>query len=329
MQNIIKSTLKGYFDEYVKNLDTSIDGYTLPVTLRDLELKAETIQEDFLDESSFELSSGSIGSVQLRLTWSGQLEVVATDVKLLLGFSPVKAVKKAINPPPDADGNPQPRWFGLLPPEPAPRPPGPPPMRPPGPPPVSCRPGPLPMPIIIPPRYCSSHDTSEKRLKTEPYTAECQCCKMKMQINYADFSFCAICSDKEQKCMICGAHAPNPGIARPLMPPAMPPPGPGAGADVVRDDSRHGEEAGWWCGAIRPAPKAGESKSTSRGEGLAAFFGLSSEPSSKDLEQRPPPHDDPPLFGGGREPGRDFGAGDLGPPGTDHEFTPATREKTR
>lgn len=68
------------------------------------------------------------------------------------------------------------------------------------------------------PRYCASHAVSEKRIKGDPRTCECQGCGAPMQTNYAAFSFCPACSEKESKCMYCGAdvdssHSHIPGAA--------------------------------------------------------------------------------------------------------------------
>lgn len=58
-----------------------------------------------------------------------------------------------------------------------------------------------------PPRYCSSHDTRRKRAKVEPRLLECAGCRTRIMTNTSEFTFCPTCSEKSEKCMICGAHA--------------------------------------------------------------------------------------------------------------------------
>jgi len=59
----------------------------------------------------------------------------------------------------------------------------------------------------IPPRFCCMHDATQKRPKTEPKFRECTSCRVKVQTNYADFALCPPCSDKENRCMLCGSSA--------------------------------------------------------------------------------------------------------------------------
>lgn len=57
------------------------------------------------------------------------------------------------------------------------------------------------------PRYCPDHEVSEQRQKGEPRSVECRGCRAPLQTNYVHFSFCPKCSEKEHKCMYCGADA--------------------------------------------------------------------------------------------------------------------------
>jgi len=59
----------------------------------------------------------------------------------------------------------------------------------------------------VPPRYCNMHDSTQKRTKGEPRFRECTVCHMMVQTNYADFSLCPPCSDREKRCMLCGTGA--------------------------------------------------------------------------------------------------------------------------
>merc|ERR1740116_383915 len=53
--------------------------------------------------------------------------------------------------------------------------------------------------------YCQDHDTSEKRMKTEPAMRSCAGCHMTLQTNYSTLAFCPSCSSQKSLCMICGA----------------------------------------------------------------------------------------------------------------------------
>ncbi|CAK0884477.1 unnamed protein product, partial [Prorocentrum cordatum] len=64
---------------------------------------------------------------------------------------------------------------------------------------------------MVPPRYCPHHSTSAQRTKSQPRMWECTGCGMEVQTNYSDFRLCGPCSDKEMRCMICGADAPCAG----------------------------------------------------------------------------------------------------------------------
>lgn len=62
---------------------------------------------------------------------------------------------------------------------------------------------------MCPPRFCCAHDSSEKRVKGDPEFKECKKCGITLQSSYKDFQFCPPCSDKDQRCMICGDNAPK------------------------------------------------------------------------------------------------------------------------
>jgi len=68
-----------------------------------------------------------------------------------------------------------------------------------------------PSPAQVPPRYCTLHDSSSKRTKAVPRLWQCSLCGIRVQTNYAEFALCALCSDKESKCMICSNSAPRAG----------------------------------------------------------------------------------------------------------------------
>merc|ERR1719409_1048765 len=76
-------------------------------------------------------------------------------------------------------------------------------------------------PPNCPPRFCCAHDTSDKRVKGDPVSRDCKVCGITLQSSYKDFQLCPPCSEKEQKCMICCARAPNASTVEP--PPAKAP----------------------------------------------------------------------------------------------------------
>jgi len=76
--------------------------------------------------------------------------------------------------------------------------------------------------------YCSRHDQSGKRKKTQPRNVECSSCKTSIQSNYVDFMLCAPCSQAEQRCLCCGtstcthmASAPQPSTVSGLFNPCV------------------------------------------------------------------------------------------------------------
>mmetsp|Transcript_23551 Transcript_23551/g.74137 ORF Transcript_23551/g.74137 Transcript_23551/m.74137 type:complete len:834 (-) Transcript_23551:199-2700(-) len=52
--------------------------------------------------------------------------------------------------------------------------------------------------------FCPDHDSTEKRQKTEPSFKACNGCKLMLQTNYSQFSYCPGCSASRSTCMICG-----------------------------------------------------------------------------------------------------------------------------
>jgi len=57
------------------------------------------------------------------------------------------------------------------------------------------------------PRYCSRHGTTEQRPKANPHRATCTGCHTAMETTYAEFTFCAPCTNLREKCMLCGGEA--------------------------------------------------------------------------------------------------------------------------
>merc|ERR1719215_2473682 len=110
----------------------------------------------------------------------GTINVVATNIELNFSFSPIQAAKNSMKQSAQADDGYDQQQAPAQ---------GPPPM--------------------CPPRFCSAHDSSDKRVKGDPCFKDCKSCGIRLQSSYKDFQLCPPCSEEEQKCMICGTHAPN------------------------------------------------------------------------------------------------------------------------
>lgn len=219
----MRMVLTTFFEEYVSGLD-NLEGSSFPITLRDLKLKEKKIQEDMEEHGGgcpFDLTDGRIGSIVIKPGWTG-VEVLATNIALSLTFSPMKAMKRAMrNDAEDLEED----YQNQVPWEQQQR--------------MSvCHPPPPP----VPPRFCVNHDTSDKREKCEPQMRECTRCKMKLQTNYRDFTMCPPCSEKEARCMICGANAPKKGDH---IPSATLPPEHRPGADRQYGGDRGGPPGGY------------------------------------------------------------------------------------
>jgi len=59
----------------------------------------------------------------------------------------------------------------------------------------------------VAPRFCVDHDTSQKRLKAEAYVGNCQVCAVSVPTNYRELKLCSRCSNRHQRCQICGQFA--------------------------------------------------------------------------------------------------------------------------
>lgn len=70
------------------------------------------------------------------------------------------------------------------------------------------------------PQYCANHDASQKRQKTKPRNLPCSKCQAVIQTNYIEFSLCPQCSEKDHRCMCCGAPAIGAASAPPVSTPS-------------------------------------------------------------------------------------------------------------
>lgn len=201
MESALKSVVKSIFEEYVTGLE-NVDNMSLSggsTTLKNLKLKEARINEA-LDENGscpFSVVDGIIGTITVKPGWLGNVNIVASNVELNLSFSAMKAVKAAMrgDEPDDDEEDTQnqvpyevQKQLAAV--------------------------QPQRQPV---PRFCTEHNTSEKRPKVEPAFRDCQSCKISLQTNYQDFALCPPCSESKGRCMICGA------VEGP--PPPPPPPG--------------------------------------------------------------------------------------------------------
>jgi len=188
------------------------------VKLWDLKLKEDKVHEVFAEAytSPVEFTAGTIGSMQVKTTWGGQVEISASNVVLNLNLTPMQALKAAILPGPrapvarpvassgkaaDADGTGavatpasdgfvytvaemrQPEYF------------------------QSMLDGTQP-PQQVPPRYCRFHQRPDRRKQGEVRMCQCTHCHVQLQTNFKECALCARCSDKKNSCLLCGVSMP-------------------------------------------------------------------------------------------------------------------------
>jgi hypothetical protein len=185
MEGAIRAAIQDSLGDYVKRGLGKSD-ISFPMVLRNLELNEKKVQEIWDEErdSALQLTKGVIGSVKIEPGWMGNIEVTATNVQLSFSFSATQALKNKMKPDTEHIDSGCNHGGG-----------GPAPWEPPAPPP-NC-----------PPRFCSAHDTSDKRVKGEPVSRDCQNCGITLTSSYEGFKLCPPCSEKQQRCMICGCHA--------------------------------------------------------------------------------------------------------------------------
>jgi len=199
MESLWRHILKSIFDEFVDGLDDNIDCSKSMVELWDLQLKREKIQDIYGDchRSPVEFSDGKIGSMQMKMSWLGNIEISATNVVLNLNFTPFKAMKNAIMPGaelqegfvhrvPD-DLRRAEHWRSLF---------------------CCSGSGEKTTPPVLP-RYCRAHGTKARRKKGEARDEQCSRCKVRLLTNYVECSLCIPCSVRESQCLICAASLPN------------------------------------------------------------------------------------------------------------------------
>ncbi|CAE8725650.1 unnamed protein product [Polarella glacialis] len=193
--------LNHYFEEWVDGLH-QLDCSRFPITLRNLKLKERKFQEG-MDDAAFAFQDGGIGAVRMNVSWSGEIQVTATDVTLNFSFSPYKLMRRAFQGPEtekdhqeaEDDEEDQENHVPLD---------------------VQQR-----LAAVYPstgtsvhpvhPCFCAKHNASENRTKAEPHCFQCRSCKIMGQTNYAETVLCPSCSDRQKRCMCCGTTSVNPG----------------------------------------------------------------------------------------------------------------------
>jgi len=206
MESFLRSILKRYFEGYVEGLDRTIDCSRFPVNIQGLKIKEQRFRQE-LDGSAFEFIEGTIGCVQLNMSWAGSLEVLVSDVRMNFNFYPVTAMKNMLMCSAEeaqeekSDGEQQSSADqeddeeNLVPMDvlqqlnAATMPPQPPP------------------PPFKSPRFCMLHGSSDKRDKGDLHSYECEGCRTVLQTTYVQSRFCPFCSNKENRCLCCGAPA--------------------------------------------------------------------------------------------------------------------------
>lgn len=192
----MKGMIKDHLSEYIKGRSLErADLSSFPLVFRDLQLNEKKVQEfwDEDHESATELTSGKIGMVKVTPGWLGTVDVHVTNIDLTFSFSATKALANSMKPKEVDNGC---DGHGAT-------PAGPPP---------NC-----------PPRFCCNHDTSDKRIKGDPVSRGCKSCGIQLTSSYKDFQLCPPCSEKEERCMICGVHASSPTSVEPPAPQGPPP----------------------------------------------------------------------------------------------------------
>lgn len=180
MEGLIESIIKRQFGDYLTGLN-NIDASKSPIKLSNLKLCPDRINQD-LEDVAFEITDGVIGQVTLTPSLWGTVTVTASGIKLDVQINMSKAMNMAKNALQGGDNNYYSKDREDLPQQP------------------------------VPPRYCEHHNTSEKRKKTsEPQSLSCRSCKATYMTSYTEFTLCAVCSERERACMICGISAPVAG----------------------------------------------------------------------------------------------------------------------
>lgn len=74
------------------------------------------------------------------------------------------------------------------------------------------------------PKYCEKHNDTTQRKKCKPRNLPCATCQTVIQTNYVEFTLCPTCSEKDHRCMCCGAAAVGaaPSASPKSQPPASP-----------------------------------------------------------------------------------------------------------
>jgi hypothetical protein len=195
MEDLLRSYLKGFLDDYIQGLDESYAFSNGGVTLRDLKLRTEKLQKCMPRHSAFELTGATIGSLQMKVAWPGNVQLVLSDVSFDLNFNPSEFMKKKfgdrLTPRKGAavpegyvyrlphDLQQPSNWLPMMTGAPLAR-------------------------VEKTPAFCTKHRRAKDRKKGRPWVTSCGSCGVWLHTNYAECSLCGPCSKLESKCMACG-----------------------------------------------------------------------------------------------------------------------------
>jgi hypothetical protein len=181
METALRQVLTSTFAEYVTGIEKA-DTSSFPIVLRNLKLIPKKVNED-MEDTPFNMDEGSIGMVKIQPGWLGNVDVEASGIKVKLSFSAVKAAKLAMRPPSIDNGNQDLFLTGA----------------------AYTAAAPVVPAAPMPPQWCPKHDTSDKRVKTEPHDITCLKCGIVYTASYDGAVLCPGCSATEKRCLICGA----------------------------------------------------------------------------------------------------------------------------
>jgi hypothetical protein len=190
MEAALRSILHGAIGDFIEKGLEHADLSSFPLVLRDVQLNAKLLNHRFAGsrEHPIELTRGRIGCIKVTPGWIGNIDVAIEDIDLSFSFSPTKALSNGMKNAMSDSEDPAlaAAIAASLQEQEAARAPV-----------VSSASG-------CRSRFCFAHDSSEKRPKVQPVLRECAMCRTKHWCSWRNFHMCPDCSDREQKCMICG-----------------------------------------------------------------------------------------------------------------------------
>ncbi|CAD7964213.1 unnamed protein product [Amoebophrya sp. A25] len=175
----LRYVLKEWFGTYVTGLERAEPG-----EFKNLRLKVDDINEDLKEcQSPLYFKDGAIGDVSIQVNWLGTVSFSIERISFEVGIDAVQAMRNAMgagSQEAEDDAAAAKReeeakkmlYYGKQ--------------------------------NAKTAYFCPKHDSSDRRMKGISKTMTCEYCKSRLQTNYVDFVCCPPCSQKLQKCMICG-----------------------------------------------------------------------------------------------------------------------------